>query len=116
MIAEVAADEDIVRGLIHPFTKRRPAPPSVGRGCPSLLSPAEEDYVVTLHHPPGETRPAIHTLVDRKLAVLPTTADGAAIRIGREALRRQLLPEARSPSSGPRPRRNPPTGICSASA
>ncbi len=89
----VQADEDTVRDVIHRFNEIGLAclDPQWAGGRPRLLSPDDEDFVVTT----ATTRPAklgqpFTRWSLRKLAAYLRRVHGRVIRIGREALRRLL--------------------------
>ena len=89
----VQADEDTVRDVIHRFNEIGLAclDPQWAGGRPRLLSPDDEDFVVTT----ATTRPAklgqpFTRWSIRKLTAYLRRVHGRVIRIGREALRRLL--------------------------
>jgi hypothetical protein len=75
----VAADEDTVCDVVHHFNEIGLAclDPRWAGGCPRLLTPDEEDFVVATGttHPPGRAWQALHALVDpqaRRAFAAPT--------------------------------------------
>nr|WP_232320597.1 helix-turn-helix domain-containing protein [Herbidospora daliensis] len=107
----VAADEDTVRDVIHRLYEIGLAclDPRWAGGRPRLLSDDEEELVIQM----ATTRPAklgqpFTRWSIRKLAAHLQRLPGRPLVIGRETLR-TLLARRGSPSSAPRPGRNPPT-------
>ena len=108
----VQADEDTVRDVIHRFNEIGLAclDPQWAGGRPRLLSPDDEDFVVaTATTRPDQARPALHPLVDPQTRRLPAQSPRPSHPHRPRGLTRACSPAAASPSSAPRPGRNPPT-------